>query len=179
MLDAYAERVRDDGCDCVSVQWGQWATYRGPDAANLAGVGYRAMHPDAAITLGLRAERNVAVGSFDWDRVRETLGHAPTLSRLTSPSPIDTAEASAVLAERPGEAPSVLTMFAQVIGAADVQALDTGAPLVALGLDSLNALRLRRRIKNELHCEVAVSDLLSGATLDDVAQLVGRCGPGR
>ena len=66
----------------------------------------------------------------------------------------------------------LLAMLADVIGADDVQALDATVPLVALGLDSLNALHLRRRIKTEFSCEVAVSDLLSGATLSDVVEMV-------
>ena len=66
----------------------------------------------------------------------------------------------------------LLTLLADVIGADDVQALDTTVPLVALGLDSLNALQLRRRIKTEFSCEVAVSDLLSGSTLNDVVEMV-------
>ena len=65
------------------------------------------------------------------------------------------------------------------------QALDSTVPLVALGLDSLNALHLRRRIKTEFSCEVAVSELLGGATLDDVVRMVtagtriGRAGRAR
>ncbi len=54
-----------------------------------------------------------------------------------------------------------LQLLADVIGADDPQALDSTVPLVALGLDSLNALTLRRRIKTEFSCEVAVSDLLA------------------
>ncbi len=66
----------------------------------------------------------------------------------------------------------LLTLLADVIGADDIEALDATVPLVALGLDSLNALHLRRRVKAEFSCEVVVSELLNGVTLNDVVRMV-------
>ncbi len=193
MLDAYARQLRARGLDCVAVQWGQWAVYQGQDGsdiANLAGVGYLPMRSSDAIALGLSAlPATAAVAAFDWERVREvfaTLGYGPTLSQLGNVAkkavlehaafePVE-AEPVAAVADLPQR---LLQLLADVIGADDLQALDSSLPLVALGLDSLNALNLRRRIKTEFYCEVAVSDLLSGATLDDVVQMVnaGSSGP--
>jgi mycobactin polyketide synthetase MbtD len=116
--------------------------------------------------------------AFDWDRARTVLGalgYGPTLSQLVTAE----SEHVAVPAAAPG-APDVrqraLQLLAEVIGADDLQALDSTTPLVAMGLDSLNALQLRRRIKTEFSCEVAVSELLGGATLDDVVRMVDDTG---
>jgi mycobactin polyketide synthetase MbtD len=178
MLDAYAQQKRADGVDCVSVQWGQWAVYRGhesSDIENLARLGYLSMRSADAIPLGLGGHAgNVAIAAFDWDRARSmlgALGYGPTLSQLVTSR---TEDASAVTAMASGVdlGQRVLRLLADVIGADDLQALDGTVPLVALGLDSLNALHLRRRIKSEFSCEVAVTALLGGATLDDVVRMV-------
>ncbi|OKH79029.1 methyltransferase [Mycobacterium sp. SWH-M3] len=169
LLDASAQLLRAEGRDCVSVQWGQWAVFEGRDhaeLANLAEIGYRAMSSDAAIELGLsRLPATAAVAAFDVDRARSAfglLGYGPTLSVLAEPAEQAAAHDVSGTRER------LLQMFAEVIGIDDPQALDSTEPLVAVGLDSLNALQLRRRIKTEFRCEVAVSELLGGATLDDV-----------
>jgi mycobactin polyketide synthetase MbtD len=178
MLDAYAAGLRTDGRDCVSVQWGQWAVYQGQDSAdiaNLAEVGYLPMCSQDAIALGLGGlPGNAAVAAFDWDRARAVLsglGYGPTLSQLKSTheeaSAVPTESADAVDLPR-----RMLQLLAEALGADDPQALDSTVPLVALGLDSLTALTLRRRIKIEFCCEVAVSELLGGATLDEVVQMV-------
>ncbi|AEV74835.1 methyltransferase family protein,acyltransferase family protein,phosphopantetheine-containing protein [Mycolicibacterium rhodesiae NBB3] len=175
MLDAHAAGLRTDGRDCVSVQWGQWAVYQGQDSANLAEVGYLPMRSQDAIALGLGGlPGNAAVAAFDWDRARavlSALGYGPTLSQLKSTRE----EASAVPAESADEVDvprRMLQLLAEALGADDPQALDSTVPLVALGLDSLTALTLRRRIKTEFSCEVVVSELLGGATLDDVVHTV-------
>jgi mycobactin polyketide synthetase MbtD len=178
MLDAHARHLRADGRDCVSVQWGQWAVYQGQDSgdiANLAAIGYLPMRSEDAIALGLSGlPENAAVTAFDWDRARAvfgTLGYGPTLSQLVTMQTAATAVSAptARVADLPQR---VLQLLAEVIGVEDLRALDSTVPLVALGLDSLNALYLRRRVKTEFSCEVAVSDLLGGATLDDVVRMV-------
>jgi mycobactin polyketide synthetase MbtD len=180
MLDAHARHLSAQGRDCVSVQWGQWSVYQGQDSAdiaNLAAVGYVPMRSTEAIAFGLSGlPVNAAVAAFDWDRAHAVLGamgYGPTLSRLATRQVIrQTAVVPAETAPRSDLPARVLQLLADVIGADDLQALDTTVPLVALGLDSLNALQLRRRIKTEFSCEVVVSDLLRGATLSDVVDMV-------
>ena len=45
--------------------------------------------------------------------------------------------------------------------------------MVALGLDSLQALELRRRVKIEFNHDLEVSDLLGGASVADVLAQLG------
>ncbi|NUS91118.1 MAG: nocobactin polyketide synthase NbtC, partial [Nocardia sp.] len=185
MLDAYAHRARADGYDCVSVQWGQWADFRGQDAtdtAQLAAVGYLPMSSADAIALGLGGLReNAVVAAFDWDRGRSVLdayGYGPVLAELRTP----TAATAAVTTAPPATSTAtdsadigsrVVEVLGEVLGADDIDSLDTTRPLVALGLDSLQALELRRRIDREYGYELPVSDLLGGATVDTIVTDLG------
>ncbi|MFI9535494.1 nocobactin polyketide synthase NbtC [Nocardia fusca] len=184
MLDAYAHRARAAGYDCVSIQWGQWADYRGQnatDTAQLAAVGYLPMDAADAIAVGLGGLRdNAVVAAFDWDRGRSVLdayGYGPVLSELrtTAPARPDAATPAPATATDPADIGTrVVDVLAEVLGADGSDSLDTTQPLVALGLDSLQALEFRRRIEREYGYELPVSDLLGGASVDTVVTGLSR-----
>lgn len=175
MLDAMAHRLRAEGLDCVSVQWGQWTVHFDLDAssmAQLAAIGVIPMPPAEAIALGMqRLGRNAIVAAFDFDRARpvlETFGYGPLVSELLSP--VSETAAPAEQADLPGRLSNLL---ATAIGAERAERIDTSVPMVALGLDSLQALELRRRVKAEFDHELEVSDLLGGASIADVLAQLG------
>lgn len=62
----------------------------------------------------------------------------------------------------------VTSVLAQTIGIDDIGAINPGIPMVAIGLDSLQALELRRRVKAEFGYELDVTELLGGATIADL-----------
>jgi mycobactin polyketide synthetase MbtD len=65
-----------------------------------------------------------------------------------------------------------LQLLAHTIGVDGVESIDTTLPLVAIGLDSLQALEIRRRVKTEFDHDLEVSQLLGGASISDLlAQL--------
>ncbi|OBA58101.1 polyketide synthase [Mycobacterium sp. 1100029.7] len=170
MLDAMAHRLRADGLDCVSVQWGQWNVHFDLDAASiaqLAAIGIIPMSPADALAVGLSPLReNAIVMAFDLERTRvmlEPYGYGPLLSQLSSPA-IQPAPAAADtnLTHR------VSKLLGESIGVHDIDTIDVAVPLVAIGLDSLQALDFRRRIKMEFAYELLVSDLLGGASIADV-----------
>ncbi|NKY50332.1 nocobactin polyketide synthase NbtC [Nocardia vermiculata] len=182
MLDAMAYRLRADGIRAVSIQWGWWSTHRGAgtsEATVLERVGYRPMPPDPAITLSLtELPANAIIAAFDWERGRSVLGqfgYGPLLTDLRTPEldgdiepePQRGAADSAPAPDR------VLRILTDVIGADDPAGIDTAAPLVAVGLDSLQALEMRRRVDEEFHYELPVADLIGGASLDDVLRMLG------
>ncbi|MFI7671163.1 nocobactin polyketide synthase NbtC [Nocardia sp. NPDC049526] len=184
MLDAFAHHRRAEGLHCVSVQWGQWGVHRSrsgaADIAKLAEVGYLPMSSVDAIALGLGGLRqNAMVAAFDWARGRSVLGafgYGPLLSDLVVPTALDAAPAPGTDAGT--EVPRrMVRLLAEVIGADDLDAVDSGRPLVAIGLDSLQALELRRRVKSEFRYDVPVADLIGGASLDDVIRLIGDRSP--
>lgn len=173
MLDALAHRFRAEGIDCVSVQWGQWSVYRYQnerDRARLAAVGYLPMDSASAISLGLRGHRdNVIIAALDWDRGRDALadyGYGPTLAHLATPEVEGEQVADANLPQR------MVQLLAELIGIDDLESVDSAQPLVASGLDSLQALEFRRRVKEQYRHDLPVDELIGGASLDDViAQL--------
>lgn len=180
MLDAMAHRLRAQGVDCVSVQWGQWAVTFDPGAwgtAKLSPTGLLAMSSADALGLGIgRYGGNSVVAAFALDRARSALdacGRSSLVSLLAAHDPDrETTERPApVAAER--AAHRVLTLVARAIGVDRPEAIDTEAPLVALGLDSLQALELRRRVKTEFDRDVEVAELLGGASVADLLERLG------
>ncbi|WP_405183507.1 nocobactin polyketide synthase NbtC [Nocardia sp. NBC_01377] len=183
MVDAFARQRRDDGLDCVSVQWGQWSVFEGRgngDIARLAEVGYLPMASADAIALGLGGlPGNAVVAAFDWDRGRTVFGafgYGPLLSGLQTPV-VAAAPAPALTAAAPaavgGDVSARVTrLLAEIIGADDIDTIDATKPLVAIGLDSLQALELRRRVKSAFGTDLPVADLIGGASLADVVRLV-------
>ncbi len=186
MVDAVARRLNADGLRCVSVQWGQWDVFEGKgnaDLAKLAEVGYLPMASPDAIALGLGGLRgNAVVAAFDWDLGRTVLGafgYGPVLSGLETPiavsAPVvdsgrEVGGAQVTGADVPAR---MVRLLAEIIGADDADTIDSTRSLVALGLDSLQALELRRRVKSEFRADVPVGDLIGGASLDDVIRLIG------
>lgn len=177
MLDAMAHRLRAAGLDCVSVQWGQWTVHFDLDQrsmAQLAAIGVVPMSPRDAIALGMnRLGRNVIVGAFDFARARSVLGefgYGPLVSQLIPPDVDDPATYAPV--EPTTHPRRLIDLFAESIGIDRAESIDADIPMVAIGLDSLQALELRRRIKSEFNHDLEVSDLLGGASIADVvAQL--------
>jgi mycobactin polyketide synthetase MbtD len=176
MLDAMAYRLRAEGLDCVSVQWGQWTTTFDPDAAGtaqLAVTGLLPMSPSDALALGMSPLRgNAGVAAFESDRARsvlDTCGRGSLLSQLSSP---DVKTPAPV--QETGLPQRLMKLVSQAIGADRAETIDTEVPMVAIGLDSLQALELRRRVKIEFNHDLEVSDLLGGASIADLlAQLSG------
>jgi mycobactin polyketide synthetase MbtD len=178
MLDAMAHRLRAECLDCVSVQWGQWTAHFDLDVASkrqLAAIGVVPMSPADALAVGLTPFRgNTIVMAFNVDRARpvlEAYGYGPLVSQLTSPV-INSLETSALVEET--DLPRrLINLLAQAIGVDDVEMIDPEVPMVAIGLDSVQALELRRHVKMEFNHELEVSDLLGGASIADVLTKLG------
>ncbi|OBK19446.1 nocobactin polyketide synthase NbtC [Mycobacterium asiaticum] len=173
MLDALAHQLRSTGVDCISVQWGHWAVHLDQSGLTmLSGLGVVPMHPADALEVGMgRFSENVIVTAFDLDRARsvlETCGRHSLLSQLDSTSPYAGKPAPQPPNVENDLASRFVTLLAQAIGVESAEAIDTGVPMVAMGLDSLQALEFRRRVKLEFDHELDVADLLGGASVDDV-----------
>ncbi|WP_234881000.1 nocobactin polyketide synthase NbtC [Mycobacteroides salmoniphilum] len=186
MLDAMAHRLRSEGLDCVSVQWGQWAVHfelGESGAARLAATGVHPMRPAEALALGMsRLQNNAIVVAFDVAQARSVFslyGYGPLLSGLQAHTGLDRPDTP----ERETSPPSgdvrtrMIRLLSDVIGNDRMDTIDTTVPMVALGVDSLQALEFRRRVIEEFHYEVEVADLLGGASVDDVIASIDRATP--
>ena len=175
MLDAMAHRLRSEGLDCVSVQWGQWTVHFDLDAtstAQLAAIGVIPMTPADALAVGMTDfHGNAIVLAYDFDLARpvlEAYGYGPLISRLSGPpGEVQSAVADSDISGR------LLGLLATAIGEDRAENIDITAPMVAIGLDSLQALELRRRVKIEFNHDLEVSDLLGGASIADVLTKLG------
>ena len=190
MLDVLACHLREQGIDCVSVEWGLWSVQGPLDDAGVAkveGTGVIPMDPADAIDVGItRGLRDGIVVAADWgeaEAVLSVFGYGPVLSGLAPAvaAPVQTAPAAPIVAEVPATpaAPRTGTLTEQMVrelnlamGLADGDSLDGSVPLVALGLDSLQALDFRKRVKAELGRDLPIAAILGGASLDDVVRLM-------
>jgi mycobactin polyketide synthetase MbtD len=176
MLDTVALKLQSDGIDCVSVQWGHWNVHDDTDGsatAMLTNLGVIPMRPADALAAGMKPlRRNAIVAAFDPTRaqsVLQTCGRGELLSQLTSPAD----ETRGRRTEDADLSQRFLKLLAETIGFDGADTIDKTVPMVAIGLDSLQALELRRRVRAEFDLDLEVSDLLGGASIDGVLARLG------
>jgi mycobactin polyketide synthetase MbtD len=195
MLDALASNWRRQGIDAVAVQWGLWRSVgaQNDDAVQqIAASGLLPMDPGSAVQAALDGgSDNRLVVAADWPRLGQLLSLIGTgallrglglpASPLSVSAPVDDAVPAAPPAEQldatstspSGDLPThVRTVLADVMGLGRDDHVDAGVPLVSLGLDSVQALDLRQRLEADLRTEIPITAMLSGATLDDLLELV-------
>ncbi|MFD4441143.1 nocobactin polyketide synthase NbtC [Nocardia sp. NPDC058519] len=196
MLDVAARRLRARGIAAASLQWGLWSVAGPLDDAGFARVeeaGVFPMVPADAIEAGLATPvRDGMIIAADWDFLREVLGAFGQASVLTG---LESATPAPQVTQAPADVVSVVPAAAQapvvstdsfpldlrmrtellkVIGGDSAESIDATMPLVALGLDSLQALDFRKRVKAELDRDLPVAAILGGASLDDVVLLMAQ-----
>ncbi|MGV9782545.1 nocobactin polyketide synthase NbtC [Nocardia farcinica] len=190
MLDILARRLRAQGRDAISIEWGLWSVAGPLDEAGFARVADAGVHPMAprdAITAGLAGPWGDAmIMSADWAFLREvldTFGQGSVLPEIATPAaasapepdvvePVVTEQPAAPAAADRPLAERMLTQLHKVMGTDGSESIDGSVPLVALGLDSLQALDFRKRVKAELDRDLPVAAILGGASLDDVVALM-------
>ncbi|WP_396836892.1 mycobactin polyketide synthase MbtD [Mycobacterium sp. ITM-2016-00317] len=163
MLDAMAARLRADGRRCTAVRFGLWEGSGIVDAAEIARVertGLRQMKPELAVEASLaELPGDPLVLSADPGRMRVFFGEKPS---ETTPEP-----ARGAVSESMAPPDAVRTQLAAVL---DVEAatLDLDSSLFDLGVDSLLALDLRKRLKRLTGQTVPLALLLGGITGTDL-----------
>ncbi|AYF77017.1 SDR family NAD(P)-dependent oxidoreductase [Nocardia yunnanensis] len=190
MLDVAAMRLRANGIAAAAIQWGLWRSV-GVDhdeaLARISGTGLLPMDPVAAITGGFTAPGNRLVVAAEWPTLRSLFalfGLDPLFAELPDEPPAaivaagapvtaHAAPESAVAMPTPDVAEQVRDALRFVMGMEPDETIDGSMPLVALGLDSLQALDLRKRIESDLRRDLPVTAILGGASLDDVVSLLG------
>lgn len=160
LLDATATRLRADGHPCVSVRWGLWEGAGIIDAAETTRVeraGLKPMEPARAVEASLAAyPSDPLILQADHERLRILFGtDTEARGEATVPSSFDESVTAAPAAVR-----SQLALVLDV----DAASLDLDSTLFDLGVDSLLALDLRKRLKKLTGHTVPLATLLGGIT---------------
>ncbi|KAA0120416.1 mycobactin polyketide synthase MbtD [Mycolicibacterium sp. P9-22] len=174
LLDVMAGQLRADGRHCTSVRWGLWPAFHGQtgiiDADEIARVersGLTSMTPERAVETCLRDfAGDPLVFSADAARLQVFLGEAPaepTTAGGPEPS-LDGLDAAGVLR----------VALASVLNLPADTALEPSASLLDLGVDSLLALDLRKKLKTAAGVNVPLATILGGATVAEVLEHLER-----
>lgn len=171
LLDVLAAELRSAGRRVTAIRWGLWEGAGIIDADEVAGVersGLRPMSPDRAVDESLRDHvGDPLVFTADPDRLRAFLGHDATsetvpASGAAAPADVEGLDATG----------TVRVALGSVLDLADIGALDLDASLLDLGVDSLLALDLRKRLKKATGRSVPLATILGGATATEVIDLL-------
>ncbi|NDJ90341.1 SDR family NAD(P)-dependent oxidoreductase [Mycolicibacter kumamotonensis] len=164
MADVLVQRLRAAGLNASSIRWGLWqsvAVVSGEEKNRIARTGLTPMPPEAAITAGLMAAPNdPAILAADFDRLAVFFDSQGVASPFGGSPATATPEAGA---DRP-VSEVVAAELATVLGLDSTDDIDMHQALVDLGLDSLLALDLRKRLGRATGLRVALGPLLAGIT---------------
>lgn len=168
--------------------------------ARVAATGVVPMAPSAALDAGLGIHGfDAQVMAASWpdlrglltmtgtatllDDVPDTVVHAPVVDDIDEEMVDEemTVVAEAVPAAEPvaveaasatGDLAADLTTELAVAMGLGADDIDPAAPLVALGMDSLQALDFRKRVQSSLSCDLPVEAILGGASLNEVVDMM-------
>jgi mycobactin polyketide synthetase MbtD len=160
MLDVMAGQLRTKGQWCVSAKYGLWEAgiIDADEVTRIERAGLLRMSPDAAIEASLRDHPvDPVIVAADRDRLQTFFDsqHDIEISSDTLRSSVDTA--SRVRAE-----------LATALNLGDAATIDLSASLLDLGVDSLLALDLRKRLRRVTGNSVPLAALLGGITGDEL-----------
>jgi mycobactin polyketide synthetase MbtD len=174
LLDVMAGQLRGDGRHCTSVRWGLWPGAEGQpgiiDADEVARVqrsGLLAMAPERAVEVCLRDfAGDPLVFTADPTRLQMFLGEAPAQPPAAGPPEMST--------DGLDEAGILRVALGSVLNLPADTALEPSASLLDLGVDSLLALDLRKKLKTAAGVNVPLATILGGATVEEVLEHLTR-----
>jgi acyl transferase domain-containing protein len=197
-LDALAHSRKATGKPALSVGWGGisdvgYLRGRPETAKNLAQLGIATMPSSTALAMLRRLLRrdhaHFIAGPLDfraWSRrvpgehavfsyflgegASETEARPHTENYLEKLQTLERAKRPAFVRD------VLVVMLSQVLGA-PASRIDPDKPIVAQGLDSLMAVELRQRVKDEMRADIAVMEILQGQTLAGLAARLAEPSP--
>jgi amino acid adenylation domain-containing protein len=190
-MDAWARSHARRGAHTLSVNWGMWArvgmSSDDERASLLSAIGLRAMEPELALdameqALAERAAQRV-IADIDWSIFRRLYeAKAPRRLLLCEVDGVPAAASNASAAARPNATPPsarsladtrvrVRALLAELTGLAN-DSIDSDAALTTLGIDSISGLDLQARLTHEFGCQLPVSEIVQGASVDEIVDRV-------
>ncbi|WAC93279.1 mycobactin polyketide synthase MbtD [Mycobacterium sp. Aquia_213] len=176
MLDVLAAQLRARGRDCVAVRWGLWQA-AGVVAANeitrTERSGLIAMDPELAIEASLyRYDGDPLIFDADFDRLAVFFESQGMPMPFSDPGSSDSSERDNGSAAKP-LADVVRAELAATLHLGDSSSIDPTASLIDLGVDSLLALDLRKRLRRTVGSSVPVGRMLGGITVHELINALG------
>ncbi|WP_006241084.1 mycobactin polyketide synthase MbtD [Mycolicibacterium tusciae] len=171
MLDVMAGQLRVKGQDCVALRYGLWRTDpgRGSGITARAGVtaiersGLLPMAPGAAVAASLCDHgADPLIMTADTDRLRMFLDSQTAIESGATSKTSRNSRTSDVAPD--ADAPARVIAEVAAVLSIDAAAIDRQSSLLDLGLDSLLALDLRKRLKRATGGSVPLGTLLGGIT---------------
>ncbi|MGD1279511.1 mycobactin polyketide synthase MbtD [Mycobacterium seoulense] len=169
MLDVLVAQLRARGRDAVAIRWGLWraaGVVAADEITRTERSGLTAMDPDLAIEAALRRYGgDPLIFDADFDRLRvffESQG---------MPMPFHAVQGTDEATDTSGTKPLaeiVRAELAATLHLGDAVSIDPSAALIDLGVDSLLALDLRKRLRRTVGSSVPVARMLGGITLNEL-----------
>jgi mycobactin polyketide synthetase MbtD len=174
LLDVLVAQLRANGLDCTAIRWGLWQDAGVVETGEISRTqrsGLVAMQAEAALGASrARYDEDPLIFAADFDRLRVFFQSQGTPSPFgTSPNG-DTAPAGNHFSTKPlGEV--VRSELAATLQLGDVS-VDPSVSLIDLGLDSLLALDLRRRLRRSVGHSAPVVQMLGGITVGELIDVL-------
>jgi mycobactin polyketide synthetase MbtD len=176
LLDMLAAQLRARGLDCTAIRWGLWQDAGVVEEAEIARTersGLIAMRPECAIDAGLgryggdplifQADVDRLGVFFDSQGLNVPLGTAAATGNGLPRSNVDARPLPEV----------VCTELAATLQWDGSASMDPTASLIDLGLDSLLALDLRKRLRRAVGHSAPVAQMLGGITVNELIDVLG------
>ncbi len=174
ILDVLAAQLRAKGLDCTALRWGLWQDAGVVEAGELARTersGLIAMEPDLALDASLRSYTDdPLIFAADFDRLRVFFESQAIALPFEAPTGVENASQSSDSVKPLVDV--VCTELAATLHLGDPALIDPRASLIDLGLDSLLALDLRKRLRRVVGCSAPVAQMLGGITVDELVDAV-------
>lgn len=172
MLDVLAAQLRATGRDCTAIRWGLWqgaGVVVGNEITRTERSGLVAMEPERAIEASLyRYEGDPLIFDADFERL-QVFFESQGMPMPFTVSGVGEDEGREVAVEKP-LADIVRAELAATLHLGESPAIDPGTSLIDLGVDSLLALDLRKRLRRAVGNSVPVSRMLGGITVTELIE---------
>ncbi|OBH56781.1 mycobactin polyketide synthase MbtD [Mycobacterium sp. E2479] len=172
MLDVLAAQLRATGRDCTAIRWGLWhgaGVVAGHEITRTERSGLVAMEPEQAIEASLyRYAGDPLIFDADFKRL-QVFFESQGMPMPFIVSPCGDGADREVSVEKP-LAEIVRAELAATLHLGDSLSIDPGTSLIDLGVDSLLALDLRKRLRRTVGNSVPVSRMLGGITVTELIE---------